>query len=149
MRTIHGSIRKRAALAAALVFAGAAAGAAARMVSGCMGDGVVRYNPPSGAEPSAERPPDKDGGGQPPGEVVLSWDLPRVQADGGALEDLAGFRVYYGKDAGASERVVDVGLVSEYRFRGLAAGTYYFKVSAYDKAGNESRQAGPVSKSVR
>lgn len=73
--------------------------------------------------------------------VVLEWTAPTVDANGGPLDDLAGFTVYYraaspADGPGASQ--LDSGLSTRQRVGGLAAGTWYFGVKARDVAGNVS-----------
>ncbi len=71
--------------------------------------------------------------------VVVSWN-----ANGEA--DLAGYRIYYGTRSGQYAEVVDVGNVTSHRLQGLQTGeTYYFVVTAYDTAGNESPPSREVS----
>jgi|Deesub1362B_J571_1020462.scaffolds.fasta_scaffold02822_7 hypothetical protein len=60
--------------------------------------------------------------------------------------DLAGYRVYWGTSSRSYRWVVDVGKATEYEVTGLEAGTrYYFAVTAYDLAGNESDFSAEVS----
>lgn len=73
------------------------------------------------------------------GAVILSWD---VATDNVAVK---GYKVYYGKksvtsDGGSYENgPIDVGNKINYTVNNLTNGTkYYFTVTAYDAAGNES-----------
>src|SRR5687767_2821615 len=84
-----------------------------------------------------------------PGEAVLSWDAPTTDAGGGALNDLAGYRVYRGTSSGAYDLPADVGNVTQHRVTGLSPATWYFAVTAYDASGNESVLSNEVSKEVR
>ncbi len=69
----------------------------------------------------------------------IAWNAPSANEDGTALTDLAGFRVYEGTRSGAYERVVDVGGKTRCSYPNLELGrVYYFAVTAYDQAGNES-----------
>ena len=79
--------------------------------------------------------------------ATLSWIAPPDP-------DVAGFRVYYGASSGnyvqAVGSGVDIGQVTTYTVNGLVSGkSYYFAVSAYDVAGNESPLSGEASKLVR
>lgn len=72
--------------------------------------------------------------------VTLSWTPPIERADGTALTDLAGYRIYYGADSAQLDQVIgvdDAGL-STYVISGLPAGTWYFAMTALDAGGLES-----------
>lgn len=67
--------------------------------------------------------------------------------------DTAGYRVYYGTASGSYAQARGAGLnagnATRYTATGLVAGrTYYFAVTAYDAAGNESAFSSEVSKSI-
>src|SRR3989338_6200875 len=70
--------------------------------------------------------------------VNLSWD---VATDNVGVE---GYKVYYGQESvtgqgGKYQYALEVGDVIEYDVKNLVnGGTYYFAVTAYDAAGNES-----------
>ncbi len=75
--------------------------------------------------------------------VKISWD-PNTEAD------LAGYKVYYGTRSGQYDRVIDVGKVTQYRIDNLQPGkTYYFVVTAYDTANNESSPSKEVSATLK
>lgn len=103
--------------------------------------------------PVNDPPPVDDGGGSGGsdlGAVTLSWVPPTTNSDGSALDDLAGYRIYYGTDAGDLGTIVPVtnpGL-TEYVIDNLAAGTYYFVVRAVDYAGNQSANSNMASKTL-
>lgn len=78
------------------------------------------------------------------GSVHLKWDV--------ATDDIgvAGYKIYYGtetvnnKNINKYETPVDAGDIIEYTVTGLKNGTlYYFAVTAYDGAGNESDYYSP------
>jgi hypothetical protein len=82
------------------------------------------------------------------GVATLRWRAPTQNVDGSALTDLAGYRVYYGsisrsytdqRRLAASATRVDVQ---------LAAGTYYFAMTAIDAEGNESAYSNEVVRIV-
>jgi fibronectin type 3 domain-containing protein len=79
------------------------------------------------------------------GEARLTWEP--VQA-----EDLAGYRVYYGKVSGFYEQPRGQGLetpIPALTITGLESGaTYYFAVTSYDTSGNESAYSSEVWKVV-
>lgn len=71
--------------------------------------------------------------------VKVSWDA-------NTEPDLAGYKVYYGQKSRQYDHVVDVGNITEYEVGNLLPGqTYYFAVTAYDTAGNESAPSEEVS----
>src|SRR5215471_2267878 len=73
------------------------------------------------------------------GQVSLAWDA--VSAP-----DLAGYRLYYGQTSHAYTSQIDVGPQTTYTMTGLTDGqTYYFVVTAYDSAGNESPPSNEIS----
>jgi len=83
--------------------------------------------------------------------ATLSWEPPTTNADGTPLNDLAGYKVYYGKAPGDRSTTKDVGLpdTTEYTINNLDSGTrYYFAVTAYDTSGNESDFSEEVYKDI-
>ena len=64
--------------------------------------------------------------------------------------DLAGYRVYYGTSSRSYAQARGAGLstdkLTQYNVGGLQSGrTYYFSVTSYDGAGNESGYSAEVS----
>lgn len=93
------------------------------------------------------------GGGEPQGtasanSAILAWDPPTTNEDGTPLEDLAGYKVYYGTSSGNYAEVVDVGDVAAYTVSNLSPGSYYFTVTAYNALGNESGYSNEVTKTI-
>jgi len=73
------------------------------------------------------------------GSVTVSWD-PNTEAD------LAGYRVYYGTQSRNYQTTLDVGLDTFKVVSNLQNGVrYYFAVTAYDTANNESDFSEEVS----
>ncbi|HKB07864.1 MAG TPA: fibronectin type III domain-containing protein, partial [Candidatus Polarisedimenticolia bacterium] len=71
--------------------------------------------------------------------VQLTWDA-------NTEPDLAGYRIRYGVAPSTPTQMIDVGLVTSYSIMNLTAGTtYYFVVTAYDQAGNESQRSNEVA----
>lgn len=88
------------------------------------------------------------GGGEavgPTTSVVLAWEAPVTNEDGTPLVDLAGYRVYYGKESAAYSSVVDVGSLPSCSIGDLGVGNWFFAVTAYDTSGNESGFSDEVS----
>lgn len=85
------------------------------------------------------------------GVATLSWTPPTTNTDGSVLNDLAGYKIYYGTTPGSYPNAVTVdnpGL-SDYVVENLAPGTYHFVVTAFDSAGNESAYSNVASKTVQ
>jgi len=83
------------------------------------------------------------------GSVTLSWMAPNQNADGTALNDLAGYHVKYGTDQSNLTLFQDLpgsGQVS-FQATNLAPGTWYFSIQAYNSKG-EVGPAAVVSQSV-
>jgi hypothetical protein len=69
--------------------------------------------------------------------------------DGTPLNDLAGFKVYYGTTPGAYPASIRVGAVTSCNVAGLTKGQiYYFTVTALDASGDESDPSDVVSKLI-
>jgi fibronectin type 3 domain-containing protein len=70
-------------------------------------------------------------------EVQLTWDP--------SPGNPAGYKLYYGQASRSYQGTIDVGLNTTYTLSGLTDGQrYYFSVTAYDTAGNESDHANEV-----
>jgi hypothetical protein len=72
--------------------------------------------------------------------LTLSWMPPTVNSDGSQLDDLAGYRIRWGTQSGELPNMRDIASpgISGFMLENLAPGTYFFTVSAYDLADNES-----------
>src|SRR5215813_4878638 len=78
-------------------------------------------------------------------QVQLTWDAP-LQADGTAVPNLAGYKLYYGSQSGQYQTMIPVGLTTTYTVMNVSAGqTSYFAVKAYDSTGTESAFSNEVS----
>ncbi len=71
------------------------------------------------------------------GDVTLEWD-PNTETD------LAGYKIYYGTASRSYSAPISLGLQSSYTITGLAAGTYYFAVTAFNQDGLESAFSNEV-----
>ncbi len=84
------------------------------------------------------------------GSATLSWVPPSQNTDGSALTNLAGYKIYYGTDAGSLNKSIKVQNpgISAYVISSLAADTWYFAIKAYSASG-ESDLSQTVSKVIR
>jgi len=63
--------------------------------------------------------------------------------------DLAGYKIYYGESSGNYAASIDVGKITQYTINQLKDGVvYYFAITAFDSAGNESGYSLEVSAKV-
>ncbi len=80
------------------------------------------------------------------GSVTLSWQAPSTYEDGSPLTDIAGYKVYYGKESGAYSDFVEVVNYTSASIGGLPVGIpLYFSVTAYDLSGSHSTFSSEVS----
>jgi hypothetical protein len=80
-----------------------------------------------------------------PGQSVsLSWEAPTTNSDGSSLDDLSGYKIYYGTSSGNYSQSIDVGDSTSASISSLSSGTWCFAVTAYDTSGNESSYSDEV-----
>jgi hypothetical protein len=80
---------------------------------------------------------------------TLRWDAPTQYADGSPIAGLGGYVVHWGVQSGTytdSHRIDDPG-TTEWQ-TDIDAGTYYFALTAFDTAGNESDYSNEVVKTI-
>ena len=85
-----------------------------------------------------------------PARATVSWVAPLHRTDGTPLQNLAGFRVYYGSQPGALRLVINVinpGATSAV-VENLTPGTWYFAAAAVDASGLESAPSYTASKVI-
>ena len=76
------------------------------------------------------------------GSATLTWNA-------NTEPDLTGYKIYVGTQSGVYAPPITVGKVTSYLATNLTGGTtYFFSVTAYDSAGNESSHSPEVSKSI-
>ena len=72
----------------------------------------------------------------------ISWTAPSEREDNSALSlsEIAGFRIYYGTEAGDYQNQIDINdsSSSQAQVEDLASGTYYVVVTTVDTDGRES-----------
>ncbi len=90
--------------------------------------------------------------GSPPAEslnsIALKWKAPSVNNNGAPLDDLAGYRVYYGDSRDYRKEPINMGNVTSIYMYNLSSGTWCFAVKAYDISGNESDFSDQVCKNI-
>lgn len=84
------------------------------------------------------------------GSVSLDWQPPTQNEDGTALTDLAGYKLYYGKNSGTyqNEVVIDNPGTTSYVVDNLLPDTYYFAATAFNNAGVESSFSAEAVRTV-
>jgi hypothetical protein len=84
------------------------------------------------------------------GTATLSWQAPTTTTNGGALTNLAGYRVYYGLSAANLNQTIQITTVGlqTYVIDDLAPGTWYFAIRAVTTAGVESAMSDVVSLTI-
>jgi len=84
------------------------------------------------------------------GAATLTWLPPTENTDGTPIEDLAGYRIRYGRDPGELTEVQSIpnpGITSAV-IENLANGNWYFTVSAYNRSGVESENSNLAQNTV-
>ena len=101
---------------------------------------------PPASTPAAPTSP----AGPTTGSANLSWTVPTQNTNGTPVTDLAGYHIYYGTSEGAWTSTITVLEATEtsYVVSGLAPGTYYFAVVAFNTAGEDSPQSNIASKTI-
>jgi hypothetical protein len=79
----------------------------------------------------------------------LRWQAPTQNVDGTPITDLAGYVVYWGTQSGSytGNHRIDDPAVTEWE-ADIAPGDYYFALTAFDAAGNESDYSNEVRKRI-
>jgi hypothetical protein len=88
--------------------------------------------------------------GRGEGSATLSWYPPTENADGSALTDLSGYRIYYGRHKRRLDNtiVLDNPGLTRYLVEGLSPGHWYFAMTSVNRKGAESSRSGVASKKV-
>ena len=84
------------------------------------------------------------------GAATLTWLPPTENTDGSPIDDLAGYRIRYGRLAGELTELQSIpnpGITSAV-VENLASGTWYFTVSAYNASGVESEYSNVAQKTI-
>ena len=80
--------------------------------------------------------------------IALNWTAPTTNTDGSSLDDLQGYKVYYGSGSPCNfTNTLDIGNVTPPSYTlSLPNGTYCFAITAYDTDGYESDYSNTVYK---
>jgi hypothetical protein len=83
------------------------------------------------------------------GVASLEWEVPASRLDGTLLDDLAGFRILYGRNPDDLDQSVFIeGTANTYEFSGLEGGIWYFAVAAVSANGLEGPPSAASMKSI-
>ena len=84
------------------------------------------------------------------GVTTLTWSPPKTRNDGAKLDNLAGYKIYYGPSKDHHPNMIEIRNPSatSYTVKGLSPNTYYFVIKAYNTSGKESVPSNEVSKTV-
>jgi hypothetical protein len=82
--------------------------------------------------------------------VKLSWSAPTQNSNGTALNNLAGFTIYYGSSASAltSHVTISTSGILDYVITDLSSGTWYFQVVAINASGVQSDPSTTVGTTI-
>jgi hypothetical protein len=127
------------------------------MLCGCGGDDEEKsasQSPPGSSAPPPAPAPSPAPAPPPPTSqaraATLEWTAPTTQTNGATLADLAGYRIHYGKSASTLDKTIEVRnpSLSSYVVEGLAPGTYYFAVTAFNSRNLESERSNAGKKDI-
>lgn len=84
------------------------------------------------------------------GSVTLSWVPPTQNADGSVLIDLAGYQIYFGRNANMLDHAIRLGNtgLTRYVIEGLAPARWYFSMTSFNSQGIESERSPIASKTI-
>ncbi len=84
------------------------------------------------------------------GSATVSWQPPTTNTNGSAINNLAGYTIYYGTSTNSysTVKVANPGLTS-YTISNLAPGAYSFAVVAYNSAGESSQYSSVATKTIK
>lgn len=126
-------------------------------LAGCGGSDVAVNSPVTANDtaPSTATTGSSGGSTGPTASVTatasLSWVAPTGNTDGSKLTNLAGYNIYYGTESSALTQTIQVANPAAlgYVVTGLAKGTtWYFQVTSYSAAGEESSPSMITSKTT-
>jgi hypothetical protein len=110
----------------------------------------IRINVSDGEASASLSPFTIDVLGTATGVATLSWVAPTENSAGEPLEDLAGYKIYWGQSEGSytNSVTIDNPGVTTFVMDQLAPATWYFVATAFDSQGVESHFSNVASKVV-
>jgi len=89
------------------------------------------------------------GAGGGTGVIHLSWDAPDKNTDGTPLDDLTGYKIYYGPSTNYYTNVIVINdKTTNYSLQNLLPGSYYIAITVYNASGNESGFSNEINISI-
>lgn len=84
------------------------------------------------------------------GTALLSWSPPAENTDGSTLEDLMGYRIYYGNSSGSYSESITINStgITSYLVENLSSGQWYFVMTAVNSSNVESGYSNEASKTI-
>jgi hypothetical protein len=84
------------------------------------------------------------------GVASLQWEAPATKVNGSPLDDLAGYRILYGRDSADLDQSVLIAdpATTSHEFSSLTSGIWYFTVVAVNAGGLEGPATTLVTKSI-
>ena len=84
------------------------------------------------------------------GNATLSWSPPTANADGSPLNDLTGYRIYYGRNQDNLTQVVVVNNpgLTRYVVENLTPALWHFEMTSVNSAGVESQRSPTATKTI-
>jgi hypothetical protein len=84
------------------------------------------------------------------GSATLTWAAPTHNTDGSPVTGLVGYHIYYGTNQNDPSQSIKVAghTSTTYTVEGLAPGTYYFTVVAYNSSGMDSTDSNVAVKTI-
>jgi hypothetical protein len=85
------------------------------------------------------------------GSATINWTPPTENSDGTSLQNLAGYRIYYGTSSTNLDKSVNVPTAgtTSYMVENLTPATWYFTVKAYTSSGTESDASNVATKTIQ
>jgi hypothetical protein len=85
------------------------------------------------------------------GTALVLWSRPYENEDGSTLDDLAGFRIYYGNasDGYINTVTIDNENMTSYQIENLGEADWYFAMTAFNSLGIESAYSEEVHKAIK
>ena len=84
------------------------------------------------------------------GVASLQWEMPPSKVSGEPLDDLAGYRILYGRSSSNLDHSVMIPdpAITSYQFSNLTSGVWYFAVVAFNSQGLEGPPTTLATKSI-